>query len=311
MTFSMSIKIFKNKMQKWDFYLRKSFLTYWTRPKQARDIDIIDEHRNSKRIAIVVQGKLEEKDDFTLESVRLYRKLYPTVDIIVSTWKGVQEKQVELLKESGAVVLLNEIPNPLTGFCNNNLQRISSLNGILKAKELGAEYVLKCRTDQRFYEGDIFSFMIKLQKQFPLKLKCKAEERVVICSVGTFNTRLYNWTDMFTFGTISDVLRYYSCPEDSRDHNAPFVAKDLMDYCMQRPGEIYFATHYIESLGFELKWNYEDSDYYLRELAIVIDNEMIDLFWPKYTKREYIWRRYENIDLKQVTFKKWLCMQND
>lgn len=293
-------------------YLKDSFITYHTRPRVAKDVKTQPVLSDiNKRVAIVIQGKLMSKYNFTLESVRLYKRLYPDSKIIVSTWSNEPSEQIVALKKEGVEVILNDIPNPLTGFCNNNLQRISSINGILKAKELGVEYVLKCRTDQRFYERDIFNFLIRLQKIFPLRLSCEAKERIITFSLGTFSTRMYNWSDMFTFGTLNDVERYYSCPNDDSEHGKKLEFSDTKELCMHRPGEIYFTSHYIESLGFDLMWTFEDSDYYMRELAIVIDSDMIDLFWPKYNRRENVWRRYDDFHLKPVYFKDWLCMQQN
>lgn len=88
---------------------------------------------NFNKTVIVVQGKSLYVDEI--------KKLYKDKNVIFSTWKG-DEKYYS----DSDIVVYNEYPNDC-GPCNFNLQKITTLNGIYKAKQLNYEYVLKIRSD--------------------------------------------------------------------------------------------------------------------------------------------------------------------
>jgi hypothetical protein len=94
------------------------------------------------KVCIVIQGPSEY--------IHEQKTAWGTTQLIFSTWKGNEDKYT-----SDDIVIFNEIPeNP--GFKNYELQRLSTYNGILLAKELGFEYVLKLRSDLIPSSGDNF-----------------------------------------------------------------------------------------------------------------------------------------------------------
>lgn len=62
-------------------------------------------------------------------------------DIIWSTWKGEESHYSD-----NDIVIFNDIPND-KGRVNVNLQKISTINGLKKAKELGYTRAIKTRSD--------------------------------------------------------------------------------------------------------------------------------------------------------------------
>lgn len=295
-----------------DLAPNNDFYTYHCRPKYADDVqnyqtEIIPE------VAIVLQGPLKTEDNFTVETVRLYKKYYPGTKIIVSTWDTESDINLAKIKAECEVCVSHFVKDK----AQDNYQRTNTLAGIRRANELGVKYVLKTRTDQRIYTPKVLSFFINLLEIYPLRIKCSAKSRIITCGLSTFCNRLYNNSDMLLFGWTSDLLTYFSCPEDKRDISQ-LVKPKRSDYSsfvqyqadysrIVRTGEIRFSSYYLESLGFNLKWTYEDSDYYRRELYIIIDDSMLDLYWPKYSNKEYRWRNYrdEAEALHQVTFMEW------
>lgn len=288
------------------------FLTYHSRPKNADDVHNYKQESLTD-VCIVIQGPIKHEDKFTFETIKLYKKFYPSTPIIVSTWDTEPDDDLEnlihLCGEDNVCISHYEKSNSI------NYQRITSFAGVCKAQELGCKYILKTRTDQRIYMPQVLSFLIRLHEYYPIKVQCKTKGRLITCGMSTFSTRLYNISDMLVFGKTEDILRYYSCPLDSRDHSKLEKPDSkcycnyrqyCADYSKLRTGEIWFTSHYIESLGFQLKWTHEDSDYFRRELFIIVDDSMLDFYWPKYTDKEYRWRNYKTIDsLHQVTFMEW------
>jgi hypothetical protein len=86
-------------------------------------------------ICVVVQGRTE------IEFVKVLKEKF-NIPLIFSTWEDA-DKTVYFETD---IVLYNQYPSD-RGPHNFQLQRISSLNGFLKAKELGFKRVIKWRCD--------------------------------------------------------------------------------------------------------------------------------------------------------------------
>lgn len=91
---------------------------------------------NIEDICIVVQGPTN------LSNVKKIKECWNGFNIIFSTWEGSDTS----CYDDNDIVLYNEYP-PNPGVMNINYQKVSSLNGFLKAKEMGFKRVLKWRSD--------------------------------------------------------------------------------------------------------------------------------------------------------------------
>ena len=289
------------------------FKTVVYRPKRADELGIRSDKRTTKKTAIVIQGPIKYEDDFTLETVKIYKMLYPECQIIVSTWEDERNRAGELL--GGEDVILCFSSKPLhAGYGNSAFQTISSRKGVDKALELGCERICKTRTDQRFYNPNLFYELEKLLELFPVEKGTAQKERVICISTTTDKNRLYNICDMFVYGDADDVNRYFSCPLDERDYDSTtqVVWTNAAEFARQRFAEEWFVTHFIESLGYELKWTYEDSDYYRNKLFMIIDASLLDFVWMKYNNDEYKDRYYNSqkpLVPSYVGFLEWLSEQ--
>ena len=156
-------------------------------------------------IALVLQGPLVLDNNFTLETIRLYKKHFTQSMIIVSTWEGENADYLTKIKAEGVELILNAKP-AIAGIGNLNLQIVSSYNGIMRAKERGAAYVYKTRCDQRMYGVNINEFLHNLITQFPLKKPGLQKQRIIASSFSTLKYVPYLITDMFLFGHIDDML---------------------------------------------------------------------------------------------------------
>ncbi|SHN51294.1 WavE lipopolysaccharide synthesis [Butyrivibrio hungatei DSM 14810] len=291
------------------------FLTKVYRPKKADEIGIRSHNSAKYKTAIVLQGPIKKEDDFTYESVKLYKVLYPECEIIVSTWKS-EGDQKERFESLGAIVLLNDPPEK-PGYANCAYQTVSSIEGIRKARELGCVRVCKTRTDQRFHTPNLFFYMEKLLDQFPIKINTTQKKRLIAISTTTLSFRVYNTCDMFIYGEIDDVENYFDCPLDTRDwgkdSNVEWVNAE--QFGRLRFAEAWFVSYYLEKLGFKLKFTLEDSDYYRNELFIIVDGSTIDLLWQKYNDDEYKDREYNSSGydhgggIGRVSFLEWLSCQ--
>jgi hypothetical protein len=166
---------------------------------------------------IVVQGETNP------QYVKQIKECFKGKHIIFSTWEGTDRD----IYDEWDVVLYNPIPAD-KGVANLNLQRVSSLKGFLKAKEMGFKRVLKWRSDFMCASGE------ELFKLFP-------DDKV----------SFYAWhrdnyvTDFFMEGDIDEMINLFSFdgmnarfPEQAftnrmfelgLDSKAHFVCKDIFE----------------------------------------------------------------------------------
>ena len=233
---------------------------------------------------ILLQGPIISKHSFTLQTLVLYRYVYPNARIILSTWREElkkldQNKLVELKVD----LLLNTKPE-YVGVSNINLQLVSTSAGLNFASDYGVKYVLKTRTDQRVCKSlDFFGHMHNLQINFPIS-NDKMENRLIIASTNSFKSRLYGVTDMYMFGNISDMKLFWQIPPEEKSEMLPQVNTDPVYFISNRQAEGYLVNHFFESIGFSPSWASEDSHYFLAQFFCVVDKEQLDLFWLKYER---------------------------
>ncbi len=66
--------------------------------------------RSTVHPAIILQGPLVAIDDFSLETVRYYRRFAPKSVVIVSTWSDESESELQKLRDLGAEVITSDRP---------------------------------------------------------------------------------------------------------------------------------------------------------------------------------------------------------
>lgn len=282
------------------------FLTFHTRPKRAADLARWSDHRpDLPTVAVVLQGPLLLADDFTVETIRLYHKTFPGCPLIVSTWEGEDSAAVARVREAGADVLLNPKPK-LAGPANINLQLTSALAGIQRAAGLGAAFVLKSRTDHRFYAANIPALLVRLIQEFPVRGGSEQTGRLVHLSLGSSKYTMYSLSDMFVFGRTADMVTFWSAP---RKCGTMPVWRTIGDIARDRcTPEVYLATEFLGRIGRPLAWTIADSWDAYADHFCVVDAAAVDLFWPKYGfDHEHRFRRYDGVYTdKELTFAEWL-----
>lgn len=261
--------------------------------------------------AIVMQGPLEYKDNYTITTAQLYREWYPKAHIIISTWKNeTTDTFREKCKKMGVVLLENELPI-FSGSSNINYQLESSFKGVEYVKNnTSAKYVLKCRTDQRINRTDFLHYFKNLLKIFPTK-DDKINKRILL--LGWSKWWPFFTNDFLYFGDIEDMNKLLAIPKQTKSE-ADFVYSGMrwhnlhrviihnrfmpklklkcgrklhkyniiMNNC--RHSEIFilrsFHEKYIGLISpeklLQTYWKF------LRDYLIIVDEINILLDWPKY-----------------------------
>lgn len=290
----------------------QTFITYQQRPQRATSIRTSSQSESQlPQLAIVIQGPIITDNSFTLETVKLYKQHFPNALIILSTWSDEQQSAVSLIEILDKQVLLNAKPD-YAGISNINLQIVSTKAGVIKAKELGAKYVLKTRTDQRMYAPNIEEYLFNIIQLFPINLNgCKQHKRIVGMSVNTFKYRMYGLSDMFTYGQIDDMIMYWDVELDNRKfsyYERQQAVVTPRSFAHWRICEVYLATEFLKKIGRNLEWSLKDSWRVFADHFCVVDKESLDLYWGKYGFSEFPWKQYEkqiNV-FEEMNFKEWL-----
>ena len=245
--------------------------------------------------------------DFTLETVRLYKKLFPDGSIIVSTWSDTPEKDLAGLRaEAGVTLLLTEKP-PYPGYTNINYQIASTKAGIQHARSLGAEYIFKTRTDQRIYAPDVYRFAYGLLESFPLKAPSLQKKRLVALGMNTVKYRPYSLNDMFFFGTTHDMELYWDIPYDMRPVEKIRTVGELVS---KKVCEIYLMTHFLKAIGHPVQDSLADYWDALGRYFIMVDTADLDFYWFKKLRYlEYRTVKYDALYLStEIGFREWIIL---
>ena len=161
--------------------------------------------------AIVMQGPIEYKDNYTVTTAQLYRQWYPNAPIIISTWKNeATDAFREECKKIGVVLLENELPAE-PGASHVNYQLESSRQGVEYAKQnTSVKYALKCRTDQRINRSDFLIYFKNLLRVFPTNGD-KLNKRIVVMEYDRWTP--FYICDFIYFGEITDINRLFNIPK--------------------------------------------------------------------------------------------------
>lgn len=286
------------------------FITEHKRPKDSGAFNIKPQSSNSKSLtAIVLQGPILTTDDFTYQTLLFYAKNFKDSILIVSTWSDEDSALINKLKTTGAIVIQSDKPS-IAGNANINYQIVTSINGILKAKEMGAAYVMKTRTDQRIYGLNVTGYFLNLIELYPLKNITVQKSRLIVPNINTFLYRMYGVTDMLMFGDIDDMILYWDADIDERiipESNYVYTVKEFANL---RVSEIYLCTEFLKKTDKIIQWNLKDSWTVFAENFCVIDYQSIDLYWPKYSPHTEFRDRYyfANNTHQLITFNDWLSL---
>ena len=117
------------------------FWTYNFRPKFFKDIHIKHRNYSQQRVAILLQGPVIFEDNFTEETIKIYKKNFPSAIIILSTWEEHKNKIYKKFSNLGIFLIFNKKPKfsgpKIDKFTDSNInyQIISTKSGISLAKK--------------------------------------------------------------------------------------------------------------------------------------------------------------------------------
>ena len=292
--------------------------------------------------AIVIQGPITYDNNYTADTFKLYRSIYPNVPIVVSTWKGEATNDFRRECRENSVVLLENDPPKICGSWNINMQLKSSLQGVRYVQEnTSAKFVLKIRTDQRINRFEFLVYFKNLLETFPPK-DDKLQRRIIFLGAEITATFPFHFNDFLSFGHISDISRLYDIPFHKGSDKLAYTFKNmkrfhkvlnltstkrfLFDYdfhdypahklrkfnhlmCRLRNPEVYIARHFHEKcIGpIDESRSFEISWEFARDYLILVDRDTI-LFENFKNEIERYPYHYGDAPKVQLAFARWLDM---
>lgn len=226
---------------------------------------------STNKIAIVIQGPSNYVKD-----IKNIWKDYEN-DLIFSTWIG-SEKEYEI----DDIVVFNKEPE-YPGPFNFNYQKISTFNGLLKAKELGYSHVLKIRSDYFPTNPKSFMNLLDLNKM-----------NFLMWHYTTFlwkdiPTLKGYFTDHLSFGPIDYMIDMWDIEQN---------------FC--HSPEIIITWNYIKKLKDKIDINFlinnlkpfENDLFYIK-----LNNQNYNNIFSFNSKLDNLWGRYESVfkDFKEYT----------
>ena len=182
-----------------------------------------------------------------------------------------------------------------------NLQMRSSHRGVQEAERLGAKYVLKTRSDQRFGNNFLLQSLLAFHSHFSIEPGANQAGRLITCSLDTFLYRIYGVSDMMTFGKTEDVKAFWSGDYLDNDRSLAGV-----------PVEALYCANFLNRIGDRPDWTMAHYLRVLRERFLVLDASALGLAWPKYQSTENRWSSAGTpAHLEEITFGKWLAINMD
>lgn len=295
------------------------FATLHHRPKRFDRIGTWpDPECKSDGCAIVMQGPIAHQDDFTVDTLRLYRRNMPEAALILSTWEDEDPGILARVEDIGVTVVKSRKPS-VAGLSNINMQIVNSGAGVRQAASQGARWIMKTRTDQRLYEPNVLPFLIGLAESFPVAGETQQRNRIIAIGHGSLKFAPYHITDQTLFGDAEDMLAYWSAPlQDEalmarwpQGRESIYLNHSIAEQIRETVPESYLASHFLVRMGRSLDWTLADSWAAYRDHFCFADYGTTDFYWVKtqtYTGREYT-RVYDGIvNRREMNFLEWMLL---
>lgn len=257
-------------------------------PRQAHVVPPINDHA---KIGIVIQGPIIPKK--TLEICIFYKKIYPQVRIVLSTWESEDTEPFQGLRDERFAVIQSIKPD-VSGPANINLQITSSIAGIEHLKDQGCTHILKTRTDILLGNSSFLNYLVWMHSK-------GKKHALVFSSFNSFIFRLFSPSDQVMFGEATHIERFWSIDLVPRNEKINFPEK-------------YLFIKYLESYGYKTHEKLNNYLTALRDYSVIADHEQLGQIWNKgaYTALNYRWRgeKFPN-RMTQLSSWHWEMLQDE
>lgn len=270
-----------------DMFATDFYINYATHPKDTQYIiDPLPPVKPRRRTGIVLQGYVSDML-FLEQTIQLYYKLFQDPIIVISGWMNQDFSQLEDRFGEAIIIVKNEYPET-KGFFNLNKMIVSTRNGLRVLRQLGCSFCIRSRVDQRIQYENAEDFLYALVENNPATV---GQNRMVILNMLTLKYVPFHFQDMFQFGHIDDLLRYWKVPlsekyMDQEKYMGICHTIQIKDEQNYDNSEVYMGTQYAMQILDNYQYTYSAYYQLLRDHFIIIDNDALGFLWTK--KRQSI-----------------------
>lgn len=287
-----------------------SFITYQKRPKLANDISFDIQENIYSEFAIILQGPIILEENFTIETIKIYKKHFPKATIIVSSWEDTNSDVINIITKLDVVFLSNKKP-PFRGHQNINLQITSTLNGLIETRNLGIKYVAKTRTDQRLYDPYFLNAIVLLNSLKVTNPIYNLNNKLIVCSMNTLKYRPYGVSDMFMLGLTEDLLKYWNSPIDERIINVIEKEPTIKQYAKYELTETYILANFLKRQNIQLDFSLKQTWQVYQDIFLILNKASFNIYWFKYSsEKENRLSFYEEHIYKEIDHIEALLLNN-
>ncbi len=240
--------------------------------------------------AVLLQGPFF--GDYTVATFAQLRKVYPSSILVLSTWVGEVppgSQQAGKLDSLGVYVVSSERPC-VAGTQNTNLQLASTRAGLDFLAASNVDVVFKSRTDCRV-EADMLALYDEVQARYPVREGTTQSARIILARSYTRRGLPYHAADMVMVGPLKSLRIYFDAPHrsETETHAAIFQgwrAFSFYDRLFSAKGaaahvEQYLCIHYLERIGWQIRYTVADWHEVLARLFYVADDRQIGFRWKR------------------------------
>jgi hypothetical protein len=232
---------------------------------------------SSTKIFLLIQGHTNFCNE-VLDSVK-------NIDnVIWSTDDDAETSHLEIIKNSNVKLVTSKKPD-IPGYGNVNLQLNSTREGLLHAKKLGADYVIKMRSDMVFSDTKKFIDTLNLDDKLYFlayvnnlksgnlpREKNEIDNWIREKNLNIENLKGYNYVlDFINYGKINRMLSFWSYPLEDSIIPVPLEHKLLVWDLKNNQKRLDFSFEYLSKIyGFFLS-NLQKNKISLNTLKWVYD----------------------------------------
>ena len=294
-------------------WCNKKFLFIHSSPSKK-----IQRENDNSNIGIILQGPISVNSDngeFVYETIKIYKKIFPNVLIVLSTWE-MNENNLQKFNKLKIKIIQNKEPknNRFGTVRNIDRQILSTFSALKYLSEKNINYSFKTRTDWRIYKPNIHHYLMNMIDIFPSKSKLM-NGRIIVSSMMTSKFRVYGIADTLQFGFTKDLLKFWD-DELFLDSIERLSFGSYPSVINNTPiiSDVFLCARYLNKINHKLNWTLEDWWICLSRYFCVIDADSLDLLWTKYEdwfyeKRYY--RSYDSNSARMLEFSEWINLYSD
>jgi hypothetical protein len=234
--------------------------------------------------AIVYHGKILNQKYLT-DNLSRMREACPSSHILLSTYFGdVSLELQEICSFLKVELVLIDEPGQLPApYAANFVRGVASAHsGLVRARDLGAQWAVKIRVDQDISKKSGIDFVSRILNGEILSSITK--NRIIGSSYNTYADLPIFLSDMIHFGSLDSLINYWQPIEIAKINQITeelFTDSDDELVKFKFTPEVWLAARYMHLMGVSLKSSTEVNEVFWKRYCGIVDSKTLGLNWVK------------------------------